>query len=182
MNTAVGIIDKKNRIKRDYNKSAEFYNLRYKEIQYAKYRTIFSSRWLSSKDINIRILDLGSGTGLLFEFLGGENLDFIGIDISHEMLKLSKEPGKVLGDLENLPFKANSFDLILSFTVLQNLPTLKVLREVRRVLKPKKIFAFTILKKKLPPELSEELTRNNFRMLEKLACGEDEGFVCMKLS
>ncbi|MEW6070241.1 MAG: class I SAM-dependent methyltransferase [Candidatus Thermoplasmatota archaeon] len=171
-------IDKKERIKIDYNKTAEFYNSRYKEIQYEKYRIAFSSPYISINP-NSKILDLGCGTGLLFDFLKERNLypDTVGIDISKEMLKISNGE-KILGDVENLPFKNNSFDIVFSFTVIQNLPTLKILEEVSRVLKPNSIFAFTVLKKKSPSTLPKKLAENNFVILKKFDCCEDEGFVC----
>ncbi|MDI6708341.1 MAG: class I SAM-dependent methyltransferase [Candidatus Thermoplasmatota archaeon] len=171
-------MDKKNRIKRAYNETADFYNSRYKEIQYEKYRTIFASPYLSAENLKCKILDLGCGTGLLLEFLKESKLPYIvGIDISAEMLKFSKEE-KILGDVEMLPFKDNSFDLAFSFTVIQNLPTLKILEEVSRILKPDSIFAFTVLKKKLPTKLLQNLAKNKFTILEKLDSNEDCGFIC----
>jgi malonyl-CoA O-methyltransferase len=168
---------KKERIKQDYNKTAFIYNSRYREIQFNKYKTILFSPYIAINS-DYKILDLGCGTGLLFEFLDRKNLNLIGIDISNEMLKISKAP-KILGDIENLPFKTNSFNLVLSFTVIQNLPTVnKVLKEANRVLKSNGVLAFTILRKKFPSKLLKELAENNFSVLERIDCSEDVGFVC----
>lgn len=170
-------MNKKHRIKRDYNRTAEFYNSRYRAIQFDKYKTILSSPYISI-DPRYKILDLGCGTGLLFEFLN-RKINLIGIDISREMLKLSKEPERILGDLENLPFKDNSFDLVFSFTVIQNLPGLKVFEEVKNILKHNGLFVFTVLRKKFKEQIIEKLIENNFTLLEKIACGEDIGTICI---
>jgi ubiquinone/menaquinone biosynthesis C-methylase UbiE len=174
------VSSKKYRIKNSYNKSAFFYNRRYRKLQYEKYRRVLSSFYLQETLNGKIILDLGCGTGLLYEFLASKKLTprIVGIDFSSQMLRTCKGLEKVLGDIEYLPFRTNSFDFIFSFTVFQNLVSpRKTLLEVKRVLKPRGIFALTILKKKYEPKLLKELESYTFRVLEKFGCDEDIGII-----
>jgi ubiquinone/menaquinone biosynthesis C-methylase UbiE len=63
-----------------------------------------------------RILDLGCGTGFFLAELEARHPGAVGLDISHEMLKVSDRyvPGArlVTGDAERLPFEAASFDVV----------------------------------------------------------------------
>ena len=111
---------KKSNIKNKYNLSADFYNSRYRNIQYEKY-----ARMLNGMRLSGRILDLGSGTGLLSGFLDKEVID---VDFSINMLKKSKNKNRIFADAENLPFKNGMFDIVLSFTLIQNLPNFRVFK------------------------------------------------------
>jgi SAM-dependent methyltransferase len=63
-----------------------------------------------------RILDLGCGTGFFLAELDALHPGSVGLDISHDMLKVSEQyvPGArlVTGDAEKLPFKPGSFDTV----------------------------------------------------------------------
>ncbi len=97
--------------------------------------------------INLRkrskILDVGCGNGRnLLPFKGH---DLYGLDFSREMLMFAKKFSDkhdlniklVQGDARSLPFKSNTFDLILSIAVLHHLRNpLIALMEIHRVLKP----------------------------------------------
>jgi len=121
------------------------------------------------------ILDLGSGTGLLQKFLKGK---LFGMDISFASLKKSAEIA-VQGDAENLPYKDNTFNTILSFTAAQNLlDAEKMLVEIARVLKPEGIAVITILAK-FRNKLSA--VEKHFKIIEIKTCGEDIGLVLTKV-
>lgn len=156
-------------IKEQYDKTADIYDARYKEIQEEKYRIMLEDLQLKEP-----ILDLGCGTGMLQDFL---KTKLIGIDISFGMLKRSKELS-IQGDAENLPFKDNSFNTVLSFTTLQNLESAgKLFRELARVLRPEGLAVVTVLAKfadKLPA------VEKYFKIIEIKTCGEDVGLVCNK--
>lgn len=149
-----------------YNSSSPFYDNRYRKIQESKYQII-----LKNQDLNEKlILDLGSGTGLLIEYLNMKNynisnLDFyVALDISWNMLLEFKSKfdkinplnnlSLVLSDIENLPFRENKFSLIFSITSFQNLPNMnEAIIETLRVSKNDADFTFSILKKKLNSEM-----------------------------
>jgi SAM-dependent methyltransferase len=63
-----------------------------------------------------RILDLGCGTGFFLAELDARHPGAVGLDISHEMLKVSERyvPGArlVTADAERLPFAPGSFDVV----------------------------------------------------------------------
>jgi len=153
-------------IKEKYDSTAGIYNERYGDIQEEKYHCML-------QDISIKkpVLDLGCGTGMLKEFL---KVPMIGIDISFEMLKKSKEKN-IQSDMENLPFKDNSFATILSFTALQNLDSADAaLLEVKRILKPKGTFVLTVLNK-FAGKL--DVVEKYFKIMEMKICGEDVGLI-----
>ena len=177
---------KKQAVRENYDKTAGIYDSRYKEIQEEKYRIMLEDLQLKEP-----ILDLGSGTGLLQEFLKTQAerssagpsgtssawAKLIGIDISQEMLKRSKELS-VQGDAESLPFRDNSFATVLSFTTAQNLDSVEnMLREIARVLKPNGIAVVTVLAKFASKLQNVE---KHFYIREIKTCGEDIGLVCNK--
>lgn len=158
--------DKKKIIIEKYNSTSSFYDERYRRIQNEKFNFQLSNIHFK----HITILDAGCGTGLLLEFISNlhdenfhKDVQYIGLDISWKMLqefvkKLKKRNyfGKIsliLGDIENLPFREGVFNLILSFTSLQNLQVLnKGLKELFRVGKKSTIMKLSILKKQLELE------------------------------
>ena len=106
------------------------------------------------------ILDIATGTGDLAINMvetGAEKI--VGLDISPGMLevgktkvldkKLDKTIEMVIGDSENLPFEANSFDAVTVAFGVRNFETLeKGLAEILRVLKPKG--TFVVLETSIP--------------------------------
>ena len=88
----------------------------------------------------IRILDAGCGTGLLAKKL--EKFGVVtGIDISPEAILYAKKRGirAIKASVTKLPFKDETFDLVVSIDVLyhQNVENdLNALGEFKRVLKP----------------------------------------------
>lgn len=157
-------------VKKDYDRTAPFYERRYREIQWEKYRIMVD------RHVEGRILDLGCGTGLLAAFLKRE---VFGVDISFEMLKYTtSETVSVQADAEFLPFKNEVFDAVFSFTCFQNVPSLDdVVEEVRRVLRGGSPFVFTILRKSFTPSVVEKV-KERFEIGEERDCGEDVGFIC----
>jgi len=162
---------KKAEIKSKYETTSEIYDSRYNEIQKEKY-----SAALEGLTIRDRTLDLGCGTGLLADFL---KVPLFGCDISFEMLRKAKKRGMLVvqADLDYLPFKSNSFQTVLSFTSLQNLPAVDlVLKEIKRISTSKSVIVLTYLKKF---DFSNQIQKE-FDVLEIKDLGEDEGFVLKK--
>ena len=103
---------------------------------------------------NTQWLDLGCGHQLLPRYMPSskeEELSMIesikmivGIDYCYDSLQKHRTiKYKNIGDIENLPFKDNSFNLITANMVVEHIenPT-PALDEVFRILKPKGIFIF----------------------------------------
>ena len=102
---------------------------------------------------NKKILDLGSGTSLIAkEFLKYNNCQnniFLELDLSLEMLNFVKNRNQnfnaIQGDIANLPFKNNNFDLIISsfsFHWLENFQ--QIFNNLFTNLKPQGILAFCL--------------------------------------
>lgn len=85
-----------------------------------------------------KILDLGSGGGWLSRILESQGYDVTGIDISPELVSSAKKNSNkmdfVIGNSMDLPFKDESFDLVISVGVLHHLDVDDTLAECKRVL------------------------------------------------
>lgn len=109
-----------------------------------------------------QVLELGSGLGILADNVSQKLSSgrVTGIEISEEQIaKCPPENERLVfvsGDVKNLPFKGNTFDIIYGRYILEHVPDpLVVLKEANRVLKPGgKIFfqENAILLLKLYPE------------------------------
>lgn len=178
--------DKKKIIIEKYNSTSSFYDDRYRKIQNEKFELHFKNTNFNSKTL----LDAGCGTGLLFEHISslndknlGRTLRYIGTDISWKMLKHFYNKTKkiknkinsnlILGDIENLPFREDKFNLIFSITSLQNLHDLKKgLKEIIGVGKENAALKLSILRKQL--KLEEVIAYLNSRMINlKIEIVED---------
>jgi len=96
------------------------------------------------------VLDIGCGTGTLAlaaKNRVGSSASVTGIDASPQMIARARKKARRVGaevtfvtaDVENLPYAAGTFDLVLSTVMLHHLSDgarLKCLGEVRRVLRP----------------------------------------------
>lgn len=94
-------------------------------------------KYLPKKN-NLKILDIGCGTGAALLYLSDFG-DVIGVDKSDEALKFAKTRGKVMkGDIASLPFKDDTFDLVVCLDVLYHewVHTKKAFLEIKRVVKP----------------------------------------------
>ena len=93
------------------------------------------------------VLDLGCGTGKLFERLGKRypQLTGMGLDLSPKMIAQAKAKNKysdrldfIVGNAEEQPFPGDTFDAVFNTISFLHYPhPEKVLAEVERVLKPK---------------------------------------------
>jgi SAM-dependent methyltransferase len=96
------------------------------------------------------VLDLGCGTGRYFSFLRGETI--VGVDLSIEMLKHAKKLkfkniGLIRADIYHLPLRKGIFDLIISMSIIGECTPfdLKLLQEIRFVLRSTGTFLFTVI-------------------------------------
>jgi malonyl-CoA O-methyltransferase len=101
-----------------------------------------------------RVLDIGSGTGMLLKELAViyPAVELIGLDLSFRMSKTAganlaahSSARLLTGEAEALPFRDNAFDLVVSTSTFQWLESLdRVFAEVFRVLAPGGRFVFAL--------------------------------------
>ncbi len=90
------------------------------------------------------VLDIGCGNGRLYQLFGDLSISFTGIDISEKLIEIAREKYEnckfEVGDMVELPFEDEKFDVIFSLVAFHHLPNedmqLKALKEMKRVLKP----------------------------------------------
>lgn len=88
-----------------------------------------------------RILDFGCGAGWLSKVLASEGYWTTGIDTSSSLVKsatnsFSGSSRFIVGDCMNLPFRDESFDLVVGIAILHHLQSEKGLAECHRVIAP----------------------------------------------
>jgi len=89
------------------------------------------------------VLDCGCGTGKLLAQLSRQGGFFVGVDYSWAMLRLAQKRAGladnvdlICADADNLPFRSASFDRVMSFTMLGNMPNMgRTLLEFGRVVR-----------------------------------------------
>jgi len=124
---------------------------------------------LTGPIIKGKILDLGSGLGILSQELAKRYLEseVIGLDISEEMTKKAENLAKaenlnnlkfMVMDAERLGFEDNSIDLIASHGSLHHWGKPKeVFKEIYRVLKNKGLGFISDLRRDAPKEVVDEV-------------------------
>lgn len=89
------------------------------------------------KEVN-KVLDLGSGDGIIFKALKKDGYDPFAFDISYSALRKIKSDKLIQGTASQLPFPPNSFDLTIACEVLEHIPNVifdSVLKEIVRISK-----------------------------------------------
>jgi len=172
---------KKKRIIDKYNSTSQFYDSRYKIIQEQKYEIILQKYSANNK----RILDMGCGTGLFYEYINNSMFDngtllykYVGLDISWNMLLEIKSkilrsslirqfPTIIQSDIESLPLRDDTFHSIFTLTSFQNLPELqKGIKESLRVSKNEADFKLSILRKNLVIKSLLDILKSKIKDLE----------------
>lgn len=98
-----------------------------------------------------RMLDLGCGNGRHAMYFARQGMKAAGIDVSDQAIDWANDwAGREglevdfrVGDIRNLPFEDQSFDVVVSHGVLDHVPmetARKAASEVRRVLRPNGLF------------------------------------------
>lgn len=143
-----------------YDITAGMYDARYAEEQEAKYKTA-----LAGLNVAGAVLDVGCGTGLLFNHVAAQTKAVVGVDVSVKLLLQAKERSKsfrnahvVQADADHLPVRSAYFTVVFAFTVLQNMPKpAETLHELKRAAKRNGAIVVTGLKKAFPSEAFEAL-------------------------
>lgn len=137
----------KERIKSHWNGRAKEYDKNVRQVIYSsRERVVWQKIFTDSlgKD-KLKILDVGTGPGIVANLLADLGHEVTGIDPCEGMLNKAVENSAALnhtlefvqGDGENLPFEEGSFDAVVNRYVLWTLPNpKKALAEWQRVLRP----------------------------------------------
>lgn len=169
------MLDKETLTKNYYNGISKGYRELYWLEQEKKINLI--REFLPKKGL---VLDCGSGDGVLNQFLS-KNIELISVDLSKDLLNLNSNNNKVVTSITNLPFKANYFDHILSFTVIQDLENpVKGLNEINRVLKEKGQLIISFLKQSSKCQEIVNYIENNFIIIKRVEEEKDLIFILEK--
>ncbi len=145
-----------------YDEIAKGYEELHKEEQLKKIKLIKKILKIKPTD---KLLDVGCGTGLTTI---PWNCKRYGIDPSKKLLERAKQKNKViyrLSSAENIPFKNNSFNIVISITAIQNFTNIeKGLKEIKRVGKDR--FILTFLKKSSKRNKIIKLIEKHFKIRE----------------
>jgi ubiquinone/menaquinone biosynthesis C-methylase UbiE len=105
-----------------------------------------------------RVLDIGCGTGLGYELLGGaeSKVSYVGVDISSAMLSEFRKKHSAVntyqasGDCLAKVFGHGQFDLVIAINVAASFPTRtrRMLEEVRRILAPGGVIYLSFLNRR----------------------------------
>lgn len=142
------VIFNKSKIKNNFNRAAAKYD------EYAVLQKLVASKLVDLSADHIKksnkILDLGSGTGFITDLIKSTNNDIsqeiFELDIAYEMLNKRAGSLKINADIENLPLRENSFNLILSSLAFQWLNNLSlVITDCQRILKNNGLLIFSII-------------------------------------
>ncbi len=145
---------------RHYDRLAPIYESEYAEEQNRKMETAL--RALEPR--GEALLDIGCGTGLLFNHVKGKVGLIVGLDISRGMLREARKRATspnillVQADSDHMPFPNQTFNLAFAITLIQNTPNpLSTLIEMERVCKPNSHLVITGLKKSFTGESFKKL-------------------------
>ncbi len=176
-------MDKTLKTKIKYNRNALLYDLfelPVEKLLYSKWRKKYFS------PLKGKILDVGIGTGKNIDYYS-DKAEVTGIDFSPKMLekgrqKLAKSGKKnitlIQMDVENLNFKDNSFDYVITSSVFCSVPDpIGGLKEIRRVLKPdgKLIMVEHVLSRNKFISLLENLFNGTVRFFTGVNINRDTG-------
>ncbi|MEJ7848674.1 MAG: class I SAM-dependent methyltransferase [Pyrinomonadaceae bacterium] len=145
------------------------------------------AKYLSSLDLKIDkdsyVLDAGSGSGIVtlgFQDAGFRPKKTVAFDLSYNLLKISAEQFQkekkidaanivpVQGNVLELPFEDNTFDLILTCGVLEYVPLDDGLHEMARVLKTGGKLVFIPVKPSLVGSVLELLYKFKIHPVENV--------------
>jgi ubiquinone/menaquinone biosynthesis C-methylase UbiE len=157
--------DKKRDVMKRYNLTAHIYDMQYAEEQNAKIQAVMQNIKMEKES---SVLDVGCGTGLLFNCVANKAKTIVGLDISRKILLQAKERTKkfpnvhlILADADNMPLKEGTFSHLFAITLIQNVPSpFKTLNEVKRVTQENAFMVVTGLKKKFSVEVFKSLLQN----------------------
>lgn len=143
--------------------------------QYAQYRNIYPDDFFENLNRmglnNKSVLDIGTGTGILPLNMARYGGEFVGVDISAEMIEQANIVCKsipnvqfIQADAHDLPFEDNSFDVVTALQCWVYLDKEILIPELLRVLKPNGNL-YVAFMTWLPDE--DEVIRKSFSLVRK---------------
>jgi len=134
-----------NQVRDFYNQAAESFSLT-RQKRWFEFEALLKNLSQGKE----KILDFGCGNGRFSEIFEKER--YFGVDFSSSLIHLAKKryPQKkfFLIDGLHLPFKDEFFDFVFSIAVFHHIPSqklrIKVLKEIKRVLKKDGIFLLSV--------------------------------------
>lgn len=171
---------KKRRVMRDYDTTAGMYDRRYAEEQAAKIEAALKH---VNNDTCKSVLDVGCGTGILFDYVADEARTLVGLDLSKKILLHAKQRSEkrsnvhlVQADADNMPLKSQSFTHVFALTLIQNAPDPKqTLKEIKRVAEEEATIVITGLRKIFSKLALTQLLENAGLKIEAL---EEKSLKC----
>jgi ubiquinone/menaquinone biosynthesis C-methylase UbiE len=141
--------------------------------QRGKYTNVWQTK-LSYMESIIRgkkVLDAGCGRGDKMCYFSGSSEELIGVDVDIDALQLGRKKDDsqayIGADVQGLPFKDNSFDVVYSTWVVEHLKEPKLfIQEVNRVLKKDGILILWVPNVKCPEGLITKIIP--FQLKEKI--------------
>jgi len=166
-----------------YDSIAAGYNQLHGDEQLTKLKLILPHvrHWFSAS--NLKLLDVGCGTGISTDFWSQFGVEAIGIDPSIGLLSQNTTPKSKLihAFAEKIPFADDSFDIVVSFTAIQNFTDIaKGLDEINRV--GKKRFILTCLAKSSQLSLVKEEIKRIFQTYTQIPLDKDIAWIIEKPS
>ncbi|KXB00604.1 hypothetical protein AKJ42_00055 [candidate division MSBL1 archaeon SCGC-AAA261C02] len=172
-------LDKKRELKNRYDETADIYNERYRKIQRKKFQAVRNH--LQGAD---RVLDVGCGTGLFLNEFSKISGRVVGVDFSLGMLRKTEKTNGislVCADADKLPFRDESFNVVISLTLLQNMPDPQhTVREMGRVVVEDGLVLLTTLEKKHSiSQLEEWVSSANLKPMRIGRIPDSEDILCV---
>ncbi len=166
-----------------YDSIAQGYNQLYQNEQIQKLRTS-QLKLPSTWDITLiqSCVDIGCGTGISTDFWSAVlEIRCVGIDPSQKLLdqNTSDKSDLSLGFAEKLPYSDRSFDMVVSFSAIQNFSDiLQGLTEIRRV--GKHYFILSVLNRGNTYQRISQEIHSQFHVVKTVDCLNDTIFYCEK--
>lgn len=184
--------EEKRALIRHYNGLASGYDSLYRDEQYLKIEAALEAISFADSD---SVLDVGCGTGFLFDHIKNTVKLLVGLDISSGLLRIAAERSKSLhrrssihlirADADHMPFSKEIFGKVLAVTLLQNSPDpIATLGEMTRVARSDATIAVTSLKKSFPEEELRSILSKaglDVSILESVKQAQDIVAICHKV-